>query len=145
MKLLNGEKELDWERSWEYGSWIIEAIEKDTPYRIYGNMLNNSEGAGQLITNLPATGVVEVACLVDQNGVTPTRFGKLPPQMAAICASNMSMYDLAATAAIEKSKEAAIYALMLDPLTSAVCSPAEIKKMTLELFDAEKEFLPGFK
>jgi alpha-galactosidase len=34
---------------------------------------------------------------------------------------------------------------MLDPLTAAVCSPAEIKKMTLELFAAEKKFLPGYK
>jgi alpha-galactosidase len=34
---------------------------------------------------------------------------------------------------------------MLDPLTAAVCSPAEIKQMTLEMFEAEKEFLPGFR
>ena len=55
------------------------------------------------------------------------------------------MFDLGATAAIERSKEAAIHALMLDPLTAAVCCPAEIKKMTLELFEAEKAFLPGYK
>ena len=36
-------------------------------------------------------------------------------------------------------------ALMLDPLTAAVCCPAEIKAMTRELFKAEKAFLPGFK
>jgi alpha-galactosidase len=65
--------------------------------------------------------------------------------MAALCDWNMRMYDLAATAAIERSKDAAIHALMLDPLTAAVCSPAEIKKMTLELFAAEKKFLPGYK
>jgi alpha-galactosidase len=64
--------------------------------------------------------------------------------MAAICTSNMGMFDLAATAAIERSKEAAIHALLLDPLTAAVCSPSEIKSMTLELFKAEKEFLPGY-
>jgi len=34
---------------------------------------------------------------------------------------------------------------MLDPLTAAVCSPAEIKRMTLELFDAEKDFPAGYK
>ena len=55
------------------------------------------------------------------------------------------MFDLAATACIEKSKEAAIYALTLDPLSAAVCSPNEIKRMALELFEAEAEFLPGFK
>jgi alpha-galactosidase len=34
---------------------------------------------------------------------------------------------------------------MLDPLTSAICSPAEIKKMTLEMFRAEARFLKGYK
>ena len=83
--------------------------------------------------------------MVDASGIHPARFGALPPQMAALCAANMRMFDLAATAAIEKSKEAAIYALMLDPLTAAVCSPAEIKQMALEMFDAQAEFLVGYK
>ena len=83
--------------------------------------------------------------MVDRNGINPTRYGALPAQMAALCVSNMSVFDLGATAAIERSKEAAIYALQLDPLTAAVCSPAEIKRMTLELFEAEKKFLPGYK
>ncbi len=58
-----------------------------------------------------------------------TRCGVLPPQMAAI----------------EKSKEAAIHSLLLDPLTAAVCSPREIQEMTLEMFDVEAEFLLGYK
>lgn len=145
MALLRGEKPTDWNRSWEYGSWIMEAREKDSPYRIHGNVMNSAEGGGPLIANLPADGCVEVSCLVDQNGVQPTRYGRLPAQMAAVCASNMGFFDLAATAAIEKSKDAAIHALLLDPLTSAVCSPAEIKAMALEMFEAEADFLPGFK
>jgi len=146
MAMVRGEQPVgDKPRSWEYGTWIIESREKDVPYRIHGNVLNNVGGAGALITNLPADGCVEVACMIDGNGVNPTRYGKLPPQMAALCASNMRVFDLGATACIERSKEAAIYALMLDPLCAAVCSPAEIKKMTLELFDAEAEFLPGYK
>jgi len=145
MALVHGEKPFEWKRSWEYGSWIIEAREKDSPYRIHGNVMNNIEGSGSLITNLPADGCVEVSCMIDRNGINPTRYGKLPPQMAALCDSNMRMFDLAATAAIEKSKEAAIHALLLDPLTSALCTPAEIKQMTLELFEAEAEFLQGYK
>jgi len=39
--------------------------------------------------------------------------------MAALCDWNMRMYDLGATAAIERSKEAAIHALLLDPLCAA--------------------------
>jgi alpha-galactosidase len=144
-KLASGEKPMDWDRSWEFASWIIEAREKDSPFRIHGNVMNAPSGNNALIANLPADGCVEVRCLIDRNGIQPVRFGKLPPQMAAVCDSNMRMFDLAATAAIERSKEAAILALTLDPLTSAVCCPAEIKKMTLELFAAEKDFLPGYK
>jgi alpha-galactosidase len=143
--MLAGKLAIEWDRSWEYASWIIEAREKDSPVRIHGNVMNNHLGQGTLITNLPANGCVEVACLVDQNGVKPIRYGALPSQMANICATNMGMFDLGAKAAIERSKEAAIYALMLDPLTAAVCSPTEIKSMTLELFAAEKRFLPGYR
>jgi len=143
--LLSGAKPLDWERSWEYASWIIEAREKDSPFRIHGNVMNSTDGCDALISNLPADGCVEVACMIDRNGINPTRYGPLPPQMAALCASNMAVFDLGATAVIERSKEAAIHALLLDPLTAAMCSPAEIRKMTLELFEAEKAFLPKYK
>lgn len=143
--MVRGRIPIEWERSWEYASWIIEAREKNVPFRIHGNVANRTCGGGSLITNLPANGCVEVACMVDQNGIQPTRYGALPAQMAGLCSSNMSMFDLGATAAIERSKEAAIHALMFDPLSAAVCSPSEIRKMTLELFRAEKAFLPGYR
>jgi alpha-galactosidase len=143
--MLRGDASMDWARSWEYASWIIEAREKNAPFRIHGNVMNHVSGMGQLITNLPADSCVEVACLVDRNGVQPTRHGALPAQMAALCACNISMFDLGAQAAIERSVEKAIYALMLDPLTAAICTPAQIRAMTLELFAAEKEFLPGYR
>jgi len=149
MKLVSGEKQVDLERSWEYASWIIEACEKDAGFQIHGNVMNTASDApgeaGKLITNLPGDGCVEVACLVNRNGIQPTRYGALPPQMAHLCASNMAVFDLAATAAIERSKEAAIHALLLDPLTSACCTPRQIKSMALELFEAEKDFLTGYR
>ena len=107
--------------------------------------MNNHGGTGQLITNLPADGCVEVSCMIDRNGINPTRYGALPAQMAGLCSSNMAMFDLGAQACIEKSVEKATYALMLDPLAAAVCSPSEIKQMTFEMFKAEKKFLPGYK
>lgn len=138
--MVRGEKPVGWERSWEYASWIIEAREKDTPYRIHGNVPNR----GGLIENLPHDGIVEVACMIDRNGINPTRYGKLPSQMAGVCQMNTAMIELGAQAAIERSVEKAIHALMLDPLTAAVCSPAEIKSMVLEMFEAEQEFLPNY-
>lgn len=145
LAMLKGKEPIDWARSWEYASWIIEAREKDSPFRIHGNVMNNHGGSGQLITNLPADSCVEVACLIDGNGINPTRYGALPRQMANVCVTNLGMFDLGAQAAIERSKEAAIHALMLDPLTAAVCTPAQIKAMTLELFDAEQTYLPDYR
>jgi len=138
-KILDGEKPLDLSRSHEYASVIIEAMETGRPAIIHGNVPN-----GGLIENLPPNGVVEVQCMVDKTGVNPWRFGSLPPQCAALCASNMAVFELGATAAVERDREAAIHALMLDPLTAAVCSPAEIRQMAEEIFEAEKEYLPGF-
>ena len=114
-------------------------METNRPAVIHGSVLNDG-----LIDNLPSDGVVEVPCLVDRSGLAPVRHGHLPPQVAGLCRSNMSVYELAAIACIEKSREAAEQALMLDPLTAAVCCPAEIREMAGELFEAEREFLPGF-
>jgi alpha-galactosidase len=143
-RMIAGEEPMEKERSWEYGSWIIEAREKDTPFRIHGNVYNQQDGGGTLISNLPSDACVEVATMVDRNGYNPCRYGALPPQMAHTCASNMACFDLGAKAIIERSFEAATHALMLDPLTSAILCPKEIKAMAEELFEAEKAFLPGF-
>jgi len=139
-KLISGEKEIETKRSHEYGAWIIESVEKNQPIVIHGNVAN--EGC---IANLPSDGCVEVACLINHNRVQPIRYGRLPKQMAAICDSNMRMFDLGADACIHRSKEMAVHALYLDPLTSAVCAPAEIKEMTHKLFEAEAAFLPGYR
>jgi alpha-galactosidase len=152
-KLVSGEAKVEMKRSWEYGSWIIEAREKDSPFRIHGNVMNHdirpgklSPGeAGKLITNLDGNGAVEVSCMVDRNGINPTRYGALPAHMAHVCRSQQAYFDLAATACIEKSIEAAVYALYLDPLTQAILTPDEIRRMTLEMFEAERDFLPGFR
>lgn len=144
-KMVRGEESTEWKRSFEYAAFIIEAREKNSPFTFHGNVMNRWKGGGPLIDNLPHDGVVEVKTLVDRNSIQPTVYGRLPTHMAAICAQNMAMYDLAAEAAIHKSKELAIQALYLDPLTAACCSPAEIKRMAIELFEAEKQFLPGFR
>jgi alpha-galactosidase len=142
--MAKGKVMAEWPRSYEYASWIIQAMETDQPFRIHGNVMNSAGAGDALISNLPADGCVEVSCMVDRSGIHPNRFGRLPPQMAALCDWNMRMFDLGAEAAIQRSKELAIQALYLDPLTAAVCSPAEIRDMTLELFEAEAQFLPGY-
>jgi alpha-galactosidase len=136
-RMLSGEDELWMERGVEYASQIMEAMECNKPTVIYGNVKNTG-----LVTNLPEGGVVEVACLVDWDGIQPTYFGALPTQLAALDQTHMAVHDLVATAVLEQNREAAVYALMLDPLTAAVCSPAEIRAMFDEMAAAEAASLP---
>lgn len=136
---LSGEKELEFERSPEYASCVVEAIEGNTPTVIYGNVPNTG-----LIDNLPGDGVVEVACLVDGKGIQPTHFGSLPTHLALLNQQHMAFHDLAATAVLEQNREAAVHALMIDPLTAAVCSLAEVRQMFDEMVVAQRDYLPEF-
>jgi len=43
---------------------------------------------------------------------------------------------------LQQDREAAFYALMVDPLTAAVCSPAEIRAMFDEMAAVEAPYLP---
>ncbi|MCL6454170.1 MAG: alpha-galactosidase [Alicyclobacillus sp.] len=138
-RFLNGEEQIELENSGEYASIIIESMVTNRPAVIYGNVLN--EG---LISNLPANGVVEVACLVDRNGIHPCKFGNLPEHLAALCRSNMAFFELSVQAVLERDKDKALHALMVDPLTSAVCSLEEIKAMFDELFEAERDYIGSF-
>lgn len=138
-KVVAGESEYPLERGHEYASHIIEAVWTGRPTVIYGNVPNTG-----LIDNLPSDGVVEVACLVDRKGVQPTHFGALPTQLANLDRQHMAFHDLAATAVLEQDREAAVHALMTDPLTAAVCSLGEIRKLFDEMADAQREYLPEF-
>jgi len=133
-------KKIKIERTEEYASYIIRSIETDIPCRINGNVKNKG-----LITNLPENCCVEVPCLVDKAGIHPCCVGELPPQCAALNRSNTNVQELAVKAALEKNKEAAIQAIMLDPLTSSLLTLDEIRKMVKEMFEAEREYLPQFK
>lgn len=136
--MLAGTHEIPFIRSHEYGSFIVEAVMMRRPTVIYGNVRNTV-----LIDNLP-DGCVEVACLVDQNGVQPCRFGSLPEQLAGWNRAHMSVHALMRDALLKREKEAARYALMLDPLTAAVCSPAEISALFDEMWEAQLPYLQYF-
>jgi alpha-galactosidase len=133
---LAGRGEIILQRSTEYASTIVEAMETGRPAVIHGNVLN----AG-LIDNLLTGGCVEVPILVDATGLHPTHFGPLPPQLTAMDAAHMYVHELMVQAVLgggEPDKEAALHALMLDPLTAAVCSPEEIRRMFEEMWEAER-------
>lgn len=131
-KILNGSK-VEHTRSIEYASHIMEAITTGVPYKIGGNVINNG-----LISNLPADACVEVPCLVDKSGVTPTYVGELPLQLAAMNASNIYTQLLTIEAAVNGDKNAVYHAALMDPLTSANLSAEEIINMCDELLEAHE-------
>ena len=114
-------------------------METGAPARIHGNVLNSG-----LIDSLPQDGCVEVPCLIDANGVNPCHFGSLPTQLAALNQVHMAVHELVVTSLLEGDREAAVRALMLDPLTAAVCSLEEIRSLFDELYEAEREFIHVF-
>ena len=135
-QLVSGEKELTLKRSHEYAAVIIEAVFKNEPAVIYGNVKNTG-----LIENLPQDGIVEVACMINRNGINPCYFGRLPEHLAALNRSNMAFFELAVESVLQKDREMAMRALMMDPLTAAVCSLSEIKAMFDELYEAQKDYI----
>jgi len=136
---LAGKSPIVLKRSTEYASNIVEARESGRPAVIHGNVLNDG-----LIPNLPAGGCVEVPVLVDSTGLHPTYFGPLPPQLAALDAAHMYVHELMVRAVLERDRAAARQALMLDPLTAAVLSPAEIGALFDEMWAAEQEDLQAY-
>lgn len=138
-RVIAGEEEHELVRGDEYASWLIEARETGRPVEIYVNVANDG-----LIDNLPSDGVVEVEATVDGSGVHPRRYGRLPSQFVPPVAAHMAFHDLVATSVLEQDREAAVRALMVDPLTSAVCSLSEIRAMFDEMVEAERKDLPAY-
>lgn len=126
-------------RSQEHGSYIIESLETGRIYRGHFNVVNN--GA---ISNLPDDCIVEVPGYVDANGINITRVGDLPLGPAACCMSNINVQRLAVEAAYRGDDLLLKQALMLDPLTGAVCTPPQIWQMADEMLIAEEKWLPQY-
>jgi alpha-galactosidase len=133
-------RDLSHERSEEYGSYIMEAMETDVPYKIGGNVLNTG-----LITNLPSDAVVEVPCLVDSSGISPTYVGQLPIQLAALNMTQINVQLLTIEAAVTLKKDYVYQAALLDPHTSSELSIDEIISLCDDLIEAHGDWLPKFK
>jgi alpha-galactosidase len=135
----DGDEAIPTERTHEYGSYIIEAMETDGQIKVNGNVPNRG-----LMDSLPRGCCVEVPCLVDANGVQPTVIEHYPPQLAALNRTNINVQELTVEAALAGDVEAVHHAVMLDPLTAAVCTLPEIRSMVDEMLEAQARWLPQF-
>jgi alpha-galactosidase len=127
------------ERSREYASYIMEAMETNRPVKIGGNVLNHG-----LITNLPGNAAVEVPCLVDKSGVTPCFVGDLPEQCAALNRTNINVQLLTVEAARTLKKDYIYQAALMDPHTSAELSIDDTIALCDDLIEAHGNWLPKF-
>jgi alpha-galactosidase len=123
----------------EYCSYILEAIETGAPFRFSGNVAN-----GGMIENLPADCCAEGPLYADRMGIHRTIVGEIPPQLAALNLTNISVQRLAVRAAYSGDPEHVVHALALDPLTSAALTLCEIREMASEMLEAQRVWLPQF-
>jgi alpha-galactosidase len=124
-------------RSFEYAATIIRSIETGKPRVVYGNVAN--EG---LIDNLPTGCTVEVPCLVDGNGVQPTRIGALPPQLAAVISTNVHVQELTVEAALSGRLDHVYHAAMVDPHTAAELDLDQITALVDALLLEHGDWVP---
>ena len=126
-------------RSREYASRIMEAMETNQPFKFGGNVLNTG-----LITNLPQNACVEVACIADASGVTPTYVGDLPEQCAAMNRTNINVQLLAIQAAVTRKKDYIYQAAMMDPHCQSELSIDDIVALCDDLIEAHTGWLPEY-
>jgi alpha-galactosidase len=127
-------------RGGEHGSYIIESLETGRIYRGHFNVQNLG-----CITNLPPDCCVEVPGYVDANGLNIPIVGALPLGCAAVLQHSVAVERLAVEAAVHGDDELLRQAMLMDPLTGAVCNPPEVWQMVDEFLVAQAKWLPQYR
>ena len=128
------------ERGHEYAAYIINARLGGEMFKFNGNVPNRG-----LIDNLPEGACVEVPVLADKRGLNAIHVGPLPPQCAALNQVSVAVEEMAVEAALTGDPTMVYHAVCYDPLSAAVLSLAEIKKMVREMLRRNKPWLTQFK
>jgi len=136
-RLENPEARVRVVQSMEYGSGIIHSMETGQSRVVYGNVPNRG-----IISNLPDDCCVEVPCVVDASGITPTHIGALPPHLAALMQTNINVQSLTVEAALTGKREHVYHAAMFDPHTAAELDLDQIWALVDELLAAHRGMVP---
>jgi alpha-galactosidase len=134
---LDDGREVSVEPTSELASEIVHAMETGVPREIYGNVRN-----GGLIEGLPDDACVEVPCLVDGNGMQPTRIGPIPPQTLALNRSFANVAELTVHAALEERRDLVYAAAMMDPNCAATLTTRDIVSLCDDLIEAHGDLMP---
>ena len=125
--------------SHEYAATILNSVVTGDPSVIYGNVANKG-----LIDNLPAESAVEVACLIDANGIQPIKVGSIAPQLAALMQTNINVQELAVEALATGKREHIYHAAMMDPHTAAELDLDQIWALVDDMIEAHGDWMPEF-
>ena len=125
--------------SHEYGAGIIDSVVTGTIRLVHGSVPNDG-----IITNLPLDCSVEVPVFVDRLGLRPQVVGDLPPACAAVNRISVNQVQLAVEAALTGDRDLLYAAVAMDPLTGALLTLPQIRKMVDEMIRAERQWLPRF-
>ncbi len=136
---LENPEPLNLARGHEYAAAIINAYMGGDPFEFNGNVPNTG-----LISNLPEDVCVEVPVLANRRGLNPMHVGALPPQCAALNQISVAVEEMAVKAALTGDARLVYQAICYDPLTAAVLSLAEIKRMVRSMLRKNEEHLPQF-
>jgi alpha-galactosidase len=123
----------------EHGSYILEGLETGRMYRGHFCTVNNG-----VITNLPDDCVIESPGYADGNGISIPVVGDLPLGCAAVCNASISVQRMAVEAAVHGDLNLLKQAMMMDPLTGAVCNTPEIWQMTDRMVSELADWLPQY-
>ena len=115
---------------------ILSVVENMHQYELAVNIPN--EG---IVPNLPSWAVVEVPAMVDASGVHGVPTGALPEPIAAMCRTQIAVMDRAVEAGVHGDRDAALQALLLDPV---VDTTAQAEAMLGELLEVHRDLLPQF-
>ncbi len=140
-KWLARNEPIDLKPSNEYAARILNAVVGDGQlFEFNGNIRNLG-----LIDNLPQGACVEVPILASAFGFEAVHIGSLPPQLALLNNITAQCEELAVEGSLQGDERKVFHSIAYDPLTSAVLSLSEIKRMVDEMFKANREYLPQFR
>ncbi len=136
---LKSKEPIEIKRSNEYATRIINAWMGEELFRFNGNVPN----AG-IIPNLPDY-CVEVPVLAGRRQLQAMQVGNLPAQVMPLTANHAYSESIAVEACRLGDPELVYQSIVNDPLTAAVLSLDEIRKMVAEMLRKNKKYLPHFK
>jgi alpha-galactosidase len=116
---------------------IMEGIITDSRYEELAVNIPNSD----LIDNLPQGFIVEVPAVVDKGGVHGIALGTLPAGIAGLLQNQVAVHELTVEAVLTRSRQAALQALLVDPVVDSVWAAKRTLSAVLELQSPYLDYL----